>query len=101
MLEVGLTVTVPEVAPPVLKPVPEQVVALLEDQMIVTAPPEVIEVGLTEMFAVGDGGGIALHILISTSQEEPLAQVAPAIPAPATPEANKILLLRRKKFLDG
>ncbi len=74
MSTVGLTITLPEVAPPVLKPPPVQDVVLAEDQVTVAVPPEATEEGLAEIFAVGDGGGITAHLL--PSQKVPDAQLA-------------------------
>ena len=52
---VGETFTEPEVAPPVEKFTPEQVVALVEDQERVELCPLVIETGFAVKDAVGSG----------------------------------------------
>ncbi len=52
---VGLTTTDPEVAEPVLKLVPVHEVALVLDQVIVTAAPEATELDETERVATGAG----------------------------------------------
>jgi hypothetical protein len=68
----GVTVTVPEVALPVEKPVPVQEVAFVELHVSVEDWPLVIEVGLAERDAVG-GGTV------------PTVTVALAVPVPPAP----------------
>ena len=64
----GVTVTCPDVALPVLKFVPVQELALVEDQLIVEEDPFTTEVGLAIIVAVGEGGGIFSHLLFVTLQ---------------------------------
>ena len=45
--------TLPEVAPPVLKPVPVHDVALVDHQVKVELPPDDTDVGFAEILAVG------------------------------------------------
>ncbi len=62
MVAAGETLTEPEVAPPVLKPLPVQDVAFVEDQDSEEEEPAVIEVGTAESVAVGAGGVAAAEI---------------------------------------
>ena len=60
--------TEPEVAPPVEKPVPVQEVALVEDQVSVEEPPEVMLVGFAEREAVGEFAGVTLTVAVSIAE---------------------------------
>jgi hypothetical protein len=53
VVTVAETATLPEGAPPVLKPVPVQEVAPVEDQETVALPPYATLLGETEIAAVG------------------------------------------------
>lgn len=71
MEELGVVDTDPLVAPPVLKLVPVQEVALAEVQLIVVLPPVGIMGGLTQISEVVQGG--VLQGWVSTGEPEQLA----------------------------
>ena len=69
----GVTLCVPLVACAPLQPLPAvQLVAFVDDQLSVALCPSVIEVGVTEMFTVGDG---AWTETVTDALEEPFVPV--------------------------
>jgi hypothetical protein len=54
VVSVGLTVTLPDVAPPELKLKPTQESALFEDQVITDESPFAIELGVAVRVVVGE-----------------------------------------------
>ena len=69
-MEAGVTETLPEVAPPVLKFVPEQDEAPTEDQVSVVESPENIVVGLALIF-IPLAGSVTVTTAVEIASEVP------------------------------